>query len=88
MKWTLVVNFINDLYAAFTHADPESVTFQLSHKYLFLLLGSACAKAAQKIFMKLTRGGVVLMFAMMHESNFVVDVWETHKKFFAYLIVL
>ena len=80
MKWTLVVNFINDLYAAFTHADPESVTFQLSHKYLFILLGSACAKAAQKMLMKLTLGGVILMFAMQ-ELNFVVNVWETHKSF-------
>jgi hypothetical protein len=87
MKYTLAVNFINNLYAAFTNADPESVTFQLSHKYLFILLGSACVKAAQKMLMKLTPGGVVLMFAM-NESNFVVDVWETHKKYFAYLIVL
>ena len=55
-----MVNFINDLYAAFTHADPESVTFQLSHKYLFILLGSACVKAAQKMLMKLTPGVTVL----------------------------
>jgi len=30
--------------------------------------------------MKLTPGGVILMFAMQ-ELNFVVDVWETHKSF-------
>ncbi len=48
------VNFINVLHAAFTLADPESVKFQLSCQYLFVVLGSVRVKAAQKMFMKLT----------------------------------
>ncbi len=31
-----------------SYADPESEKFQLSHQYIFALLGSAQVKAAQK----------------------------------------
>ncbi len=41
-------------HAAFTRADPESVKFQLSHQYHFMLLGSARVKALRKTLMKLT----------------------------------
>jgi len=54
MKLTPGVNFINVLLAAFTRADPESVKFQLSHQYHFMLLGSARVKALRKTLMKLT----------------------------------
>jgi hypothetical protein len=42
------VNFINILRAAFTHADPESVKFQLSRHYHFTLLGYTRIKDAKK----------------------------------------
>jgi len=51
---TAVSNFINILRSAFTRSDPESVTFQLSLQYLFMLLVSSSVKADQKTLMKLT----------------------------------
>ena len=55
MKLTPGLNFINILWAAFTHTDPESVKNQLRYQYLFRLLGSAHTKAACRL-MKLTLG--------------------------------
>jgi len=43
-----VFNFINVICTAFTLADPESVKIQLSHLYLFTLLGSPSEKAARR----------------------------------------
>jgi len=52
---TPFVNFINVLCTAFTFADPKSVKkSQLSHKYLFTLLGSASIKAVCRTLMKLS----------------------------------
>jgi len=49
------VNFINVLRTTFTLADHKSVKkIQLSHKYLFMLLGSSSAKAVSKTLMKLS----------------------------------
>jgi len=42
------LHFINVLRAAFTPADPESVTIQLSCQYLFKLLESVDVKAARE----------------------------------------
>jgi len=36
------------------HENPKSVKFQLSHQYLFTLLGSTSAKAVRKTLMKFT----------------------------------
>ncbi len=47
------VNFINALWAAFTCADPKSAK---NTDVFFALLGSAPAKAARKMLMKLTPG--------------------------------
>ena len=56
VKSTTGVNCINVLCTAFTHTDPESVKFQLSHQYLFTLLGSTHVKSACITLMKLTPG--------------------------------
>jgi hypothetical protein len=50
------VNFTNILRTAFSFVDPESVknTVQLSHQYLFTLLGSAHVKAVHRMLMKLS----------------------------------
>jgi len=50
------VNFINVILAVFTPADPKIVKIQLSHQYLFTLLGSAGVKALRRTLMKLTPG--------------------------------
>jgi len=48
------LNFINVLHTAFTHTDPESVKFQLSHQYFFTLSGSVRVKAVLRMLMKLS----------------------------------
>ncbi len=50
----LGLNFTNSLSAAFMLVDPKSVKIQLSHKYLFTLLGSTGTKAARRTLMKLS----------------------------------
>jgi len=47
-------NFTNILCEAFISADPKSIKIQSSHRYLFVLLGSALVKAAHKTLLKLT----------------------------------
>ncbi len=49
-------NFINNLQAAFMRADPESAKKTDNLTVFFMLLGSACIKAARKMFVKLTPG--------------------------------
>ena len=48
------VNFINILWAAFTHSDPESTKSCLIWLSFFALLGSVWLKAARRTLMKLT----------------------------------
>jgi hypothetical protein len=60
MKSTSGVNFIHILHAAVTLVDPKSITFQLSHQYLFTLLRSTLVKATQKMLMKSTPGPLSL----------------------------
>jgi len=48
------VNSTNILRTAFRLVDPERVKIQLSHQYLFTLLGSASVKAVVKMLMKLS----------------------------------
>ena len=57
MKLRPVVDFINLQLTAFALVDPKSVRIQSSCQYLFTLLGSTGAKAANKMLMKLTPGG-------------------------------
>jgi len=59
---TTGVNFINVLRTTFTLVDPKSVKIQLSHKYLFMLLGSASVKAVRITLMKST---VELLLSML-----------------------
>jgi len=62
VKSTPGLNFINILRTAFTLVDPKSITkIQLSHKYLFTLLGSASVKAVRRTLMKLSPGDVPLI---------------------------
>jgi len=65
-------NFINVLWAAFTHTDPESVTIQLSHQYLFTLLRSKSIKAALRMLMKLTPGANVPNFFIWEYYSYIV----------------
>ncbi len=51
------VNFINILQAAFTHRDPESAKETVKRFVFFELLGSASAKKACRMLMKLTPDG-------------------------------
>jgi len=44
------------LHAAFTPTAPQSIRTQSSCQYLFMLSGSAHAKAAHRTLMKLTPG--------------------------------
>jgi len=46
-------NFNNILRAAFTCADPKSIRNTVKLSVFFALLGSACAKAASRMLMKL-----------------------------------
>ncbi len=55
------VNFINILPAAFMHADPKSAKNTVKLSIFFALLGSAGAKAACRMLMKLTRGAVTVV---------------------------
>jgi len=55
------VNFINMPHKSFTHADPESVKFQLSHQYHFTLLGSMEVKDSHKTLMKLTPNVIIFL---------------------------
>ncbi len=49
------VNFTNILHTAFTLVDPKSIKkIQLSHQYLFTLLGFESVKAACRMLMKLS----------------------------------
>jgi len=50
------VNFINVLRAAFALADPESAKKTVKLSVFFALSGSALAKAAPKMLLKLTPG--------------------------------
>jgi len=50
----LGLNFINVLRTAFTRLDPESVIIQSNPQYLFMHLGSTCAKAVRRTLVKLT----------------------------------
>ncbi len=49
-------NFINIVQAAFMRADPESIKKTNSLTVFFVLLGSASAKAAHRMLIKLTIG--------------------------------
>jgi len=72
--------FINILLAAFTHADPESAkkkTVKLSA--FFALLGSACAKAAHRTFMKLTQG--------LHFNNILLKTFLSRSIFCSFFLV-
>jgi len=53
------VDFTNILRAAFASADPKSAKKTVKLSVFFVLLGSACAKAAHRMLMKLTPGGRV-----------------------------
>jgi len=53
---TTGVNFINVLLGAFTRADPKSTKKTDDLTVFFALSGSACAKAACRMLMKLTPG--------------------------------
>ena len=55
-KKTLVVNFINILWAAFTFSDTKSTKRLSSHAAFFALSGSASVKAARRTLVKLTLG--------------------------------
>ncbi len=48
------VNFINVLWAAFTHKDPQSAKKTVKLSVFFVLWGSSHTKAARKTLMKLT----------------------------------
>jgi hypothetical protein len=48
-----VINFINVLRTAFTHADPASVKKTVKFSIFFMLLGSPNIKAARKMLVKL-----------------------------------
>jgi len=48
------LNFINILRTAFAPTDAERVKNQLRLQNIFMLLGSACVKAARRTLMKLT----------------------------------
>jgi hypothetical protein len=67
MKLTPELNFINVLHTAFTLVVPKSVKIQLSHKYLFTLLGSTGAKAAGRTLMKLTPDFSTLLFLVFQQ---------------------
>ena len=71
------------LHAAFTPADPESAKSCLSWSVFFALLGSACVKAARKMFLKLTQ--VRLFLKSIVECDDDVG-WK--MKSFVYLLEL
>jgi len=50
------LNVINILGAVFVHADPKSAKKTVKLSFFFVLLGSACVKAAHRMLMKLTLG--------------------------------
>ena len=50
------INFINIVWAAFTHADPKGAIKLLNLTVFFVLLGSACVKAACRMSVKFTPG--------------------------------
>ena len=52
-------NFTNVLHAAFTLADPKSAIKLLNLTVFFALLGSASAKAARRMLMKLTLAWII-----------------------------
>jgi hypothetical protein len=54
------VNFINILHIAFKHADPKSAKKTVKFSVFFAILGSACAKAACRMLVKLTPGSHLL----------------------------
>jgi hypothetical protein len=54
MKLTTGGNFTNILQAAFRHANPDSTKKTVKLSVFFVLLGSALAKAACRMLMKLT----------------------------------
>jgi hypothetical protein len=56
MKLTTGDNFFNVLWATFMHADLKSTKKTVKFLIFFVLLGSAHAKAAHKMLMKLTFG--------------------------------
>jgi hypothetical protein len=56
VKSTPVANFINVKCTAFVLVDPKSVKRQLSHQWLFTLLGSMSVKAVHRTLMKLSPG--------------------------------
>jgi len=50
------INFTNILHAAFTYADLKSTKNKVKLSVLYVLLGSACVKAAHKMLVKSTPG--------------------------------
>ena len=58
------------------HADPESVKVQLSHQYLFTLLGSAHVKTVLKMLMKLPPAAV----AWCQHSQVFVRLFHRSEK--------
>ncbi len=72
MKLTASVNLTNILKAAFVCSDPESAKKIDNLTVFFALLGSAHAKAAYIILMKLP----LTVFVVMCLPSFMVIVWE------------
>ncbi len=74
------VKFINVIRAAFTRADPESVKFQLSHQYLFTLLGCTSVKAVLRMLMKLSPSAMGQCFStgieVQWSKSMVLKVWQ------------
>jgi len=58
MNLTPGVNFINILWAAFVGADPQSAKKAVKLSVFFPLSGSASAKPARRMLMKLNPGGL------------------------------
>jgi len=69
MKLTPGVNVNNVLKAAFTRPDPKSAKKTVKLSVFFSLLGSANAKAARRLWMKLTN---IVDFTNMFTKSFYV----------------
>jgi len=54
------MNFTNILSAAFMRVDPKSAKKTDNLTVFFALLGSAPVKAAHKMLVKLTSGGLII----------------------------
>jgi len=55
-------------YSFYARRSRKSKKLQLSHQYFFMLLGSACVKAARRMFMKLSPGVnfIYILCAALH----------------------